>query len=151
LLFSYHNIWTLFVWVFSFCFRFCWASQHCDLNVAAIVDPVTELSMLIHVLTIDLHTPQPAADEWRCQNGDLKFSSWSIQKLLLLLKVSEHARVPLLVLLLFSLFTPQFCFCFSFLVSPFLCLYFLFACWYFVRSEISVILLSIHASTRLRV
>jgi hypothetical protein len=105
------------------------------LNVAAILDPVTELSMLIHVLTIDLHTPQPAADERRCQFGDIKFSSWSIQKLLLLLKVSEHARVPLLVLLLFSLFTPQFCFvlfCFV-LVSPFLCLsflvlFFLFAC-----------------------
>jgi hypothetical protein len=99
------------------------------LNVAAILDPVTELSLLIRVLTIDLHTPQPAADERRCQFGDIKFSSWSIQKLLLLLKVSEHARVPLLVLLLFSLFTPQF----FFLVSPFLCLsflvlFFLFAC-----------------------
>jgi hypothetical protein len=98
-----------------FSFRFCWASQHCDLNVAAIVDPVTELSMLVHVLTIDLHTPQPAADERRCQNGDIKFSCWSIQKLLLLLNVFEPARVPLLVLLLFSLFTPQFCFSFWFL------------------------------------
>ncbi len=80
------------------------------------MDPVIELSMLIHVLTIDLHTPQPAADERRCQNGDIKFSSCSIQKLLLLLKVSEHARVPLLVMLLFSLFTPQFFFFFGFSV-----------------------------------
>jgi hypothetical protein len=56
-----------------FCFRFCSTSQHCDLNVAAILDPVTELSMLIHVLTIDLHTPH--SQQLMKEDANLEISS----------------------------------------------------------------------------
>jgi len=90
-----------------------------------IVDPVTELSMLIHVLTIDLHThhsQQLTKEDAKMEISSLVAGQYKSCCCCWRFPLNMH-EVPLLVLLLFSPFTPQFCFVFFVFFCGFLRFY----------------------------